>query len=186
MFSSKPYIDINKLIKWNVEFDLSLTNKTAKKGDVFLKEGQRCDHLFYIIDGFARVYYLDLNGNEITHWFCAKDSIITSPFSFLKRERNILFFEALEDTALITINAGQLEKLIYHLPELGEAFRHINAEFAMILSRRIMSIHTETAEERYLKLMKEHPLLFQKAKLSHIASFLGITQQSLSRIRKNL
>ncbi len=186
MFSAKPYIDINKLIKWNLEFHLRLTNKTAKKGDIFLKEGQRCDHLYYILDGFARVYYLDLEGNEITHWFCAKDAIITSPFSFLKRQPNILFFEALEDTELILISSPQLEKLIHHLPELGEAFRHINAEFAMVLSRRIMSIHTETAEERYLKLMEEHPLLFQKAKLSHIASFLGITQQSLSRIRTNL
>ena len=56
----------------------------------------------------------------------------------------------------------------------------------MVFSRRVMSIHTETAEERYLNLIKEHPLLFQKAKLTHIASFLGITPQSLSRIRKNI
>lgn len=186
MFSTKPYIDINKLVKWNIEFDLGLTNKTVKKGDVFLKEGQKCYHLYYILSGFIRVYYLDLDGNEITHWFCAKDSIITSPFSFVKDEKNILFFEALENTELILINSDQLKKMIYHLPELSQAFRHINAEFAMVLSRRIMSIHTETAEERYLKLIEEHPLLFQKTKLSHIASFLGITQQSLSRIRKNL
>ena len=186
MFSAKPYIDIEKLTKWDREFDLKLTHKTAKKGTVFLKEGQRCDHLYFIVDGFTRVYYLDLEGNEITHWFCAEDAIITSPFSLLKRERNILFFEALEDTELLLIDSNQLDKLILHLPALGEAFRHINAEFAMVLSRRIMSIHTETAKERYLKLIKEHPLLFQKAKLAHIASFLGITQQSLSRIRKNL
>lgn len=186
MFSAKPYIEISQLRKWNIEFDLGLTNKTAKKGDIFLKEGQRCDHLYYIINGFARVYYLDLEGNEVTHWFSAKDSMITSPFSYVKRETNILYFEALEDTELLLISSTQIEKLIHHLPELCEAFRHINAEFAMVLSRRIMSVHTETAEDRYLKLMKEHPLLFQKAKLSHIASYLGITQQSLSRIRKNI
>lgn len=186
MFSAEPYIGIDKLIRWNMEFDLRLTNKTAERGEIFLKEDQRCDHLYYIINGFVRVYYLDLNGNEITHWFCAKDSIITSPFSFVKGERNILFFEALEDTELLLINSSQLDQLIDHLPDLGEAFRHINAEFAMVLSRRIMSLHNETAEERYLNLMKDHPLLFQKAKLSYIASFLGITQQSLSRIRKNL
>jgi CRP-like cAMP-binding protein len=129
---------------------------------------------------------LDLEGKEVTHWFSNVDSIITSPFSYIKHERNILFFEALEATELVLITADQLEKLISHVPKLGEAFRHINAEFAMVLSRRIMSIHTETAEERYLKLIEEHPQLFQKAKLSHIASFLGITQQSLSRIRKNI
>ncbi len=186
MFSSKLYIDIEKLIKWNLEFGLGLRNKSVKKGEIFLKEGQRCKHLYYLLSGFTRVYYLDLEGNEITHWFCAKDAIITSPFSYVKDERNILFFEALEDTELILISAKQLDKLLHYKPELSEALREMNAEFAMVLSRRVMSLHTQTAEERYLNLMKEHPLLFQKAKLSHIASFLGITQQSLSRIRKNL
>ncbi|MBD0404053.1 Crp/Fnr family transcriptional regulator [Flammeovirga sp. EKP202] len=186
MFSSKPYLDINKLVKWNLEFDLGLTNKSVKKGDVFLKEGQPCKHLYYILKGFVRIYYLDLEGNQITHWFCADDAIITSPFSYVKGERNILYFEAMEDTELVLISASQLNTLIQHVPELGEGMRQMNAEFAMILSRRIMSIHTQTAEERYLNLMEQHPLLFQKAKLSQIASFLGITQQSLSRIRKNL
>ncbi len=186
MFSAKPHLDIEKLGKWDLEFKLGLTNKSARKGDIFLREGQPCEHLYYMLSGFSRVYYLDLNGNEITHWFCAKDSIITSPFSYRKGERNILFFEALEDSELLLISAEQLNKLIQRLPEIGDAFREINAEFAMVLSRRIMSLHTQTAEERYLRLIEEHPLLFQKAKLSHIASFLGITQQSLSRIRKNL
>lgn len=186
MFSSQSYLQLDKLLHSDVEFDLGLQQKEVKKGELFLKEGQRCDHLYCIVNGFVRVYYLDIDGNEITHWFCNNDSIITSPFSFIKGEKNILFFEALEDTQLILISAKQIENLIENLAELGEAFRHMNAEFAMILSRRIMSIHTETAEERYRKLLKEHPLLFQKAKLSHIASFLGITQQSLSRIRKNL
>ncbi|MGB0525466.1 MAG: Crp/Fnr family transcriptional regulator [Flammeovirgaceae bacterium] len=186
MFSAKPYIAISKLTKWNIEFNLGLTNKMVQKGVIFLKEGQPCKHLYYVLSGFVRVFYLDLDGNEITHWFCAKDSLITSPFSYVKGERNILFFEALEDTELILISTKQLDKLMDHIPKLNESFRHINAEFAMVLSRRIMSIHTETAQERYLNLMKEHPLLFQKAKLSHIASFLGITQQSLSRIRKNI
>ncbi|MCR9252799.1 MAG: Crp/Fnr family transcriptional regulator, partial [bacterium] len=149
MFSSKPYIDINQLKQWNVDFDLGLKNKSVKKGEVFLKGGERCIHLYYVLSGFVRVYYFDLEGNEITHWFCSKDSIITSPFSYVKGETNILFFEALEDTELMLISSNQLEKLINHLPETSESFRKINAEFAMVLSRRIMSIHTKTAEERY-------------------------------------
>ncbi|WNJ18011.1 Crp/Fnr family transcriptional regulator [Pontibacter sp. G13] len=186
MFSSKPYLDLDKLLKWNLEFDLKLTQKAVQKGEIFLKEGQPCHHLYYIQQGFIRVYYLDLAGKEITHWFCGQDSIITSPFSYVRGERNILFFEALEGTELTLISAQQINSLIQHVPALGTGLREMNAEFAMVLSRRIMSIHTETAEERYLHLMEEHPLIFQKAKLSHIASFLGITQQSLSRIRKNL
>ncbi len=186
MFSSKPYIDLKKLEEWNIELNLAVKTKHVKKGGVFLREGQRCLYLYFILKGFVRVYYHDLQGNEITHWFCSEDSVITSPFSYKKGEPNILCFEALEDTELLLLSSSQIETLVKHIPEFSEALRNMNAEFAMVLSRRIMSIHTETAEDRYLKLMKEHPLLFQKAKLSHIASFLGITQQSLSRIRKNL
>ncbi|UTW64078.1 Crp/Fnr family transcriptional regulator [bacterium SCSIO 12741] len=149
-------------------------------------EGQRCNYFYYILKGFIRVYYIDLEGNEVTHWFTPEDCMITSPLSFFKDEENILFFEALEDTEALLINRQQLDTIINQFKSTEEAVRHLYAEFAMVFSRRIMSIHTESAEDRYLKLLKDYPLLFQKAKLSHIASFLGITPQSLSRIRKNI
>ncbi len=112
--------------------------------------------------------------------------MITSPFSFFKSEANIINFEALEDSELILITKEQFDQMGDEIEAASHAFRHLLAEFAMKMSRRVMSIHNESAEFRYLKLLEEHPLIFQKAKLSHIASFLGITQQSLSRIRKNL
>jgi len=186
MFSSTPFIDLKRLEAWNQELKLGLEKRQVKKGELILREGQRCHHLYFIRKGFIRVYYLDLQGNEITHWFGAEDSLITSPFSYFKDERNILFFEALEDSELTLISRSQMDDLMKIKPELSDALRITNAEFAMVLSRRVMSIHTETAEQRYLNLIKEHPSLFQKAKLAHIASYLGITQQSLSRIRKNL
>lgn len=186
MIKANTYIKAEDLFEWNISLKLDLTTNTQKKGELFLEEGQRCDFFYYVLKGFVRIYYLDIEGNEVTHWFSAENSMITSPFSFFKKEKNILYFEALEDTELLLINSHQLDKIMSQSKETGKAYRHLLAEFAMILSRRIMSIHTLTAEERYLKLMKEYPLIFQKAKLSHIASFLGITQQSLSRIRKNI
>ena len=87
---------------------------------------------------------------------------------------------------MLLINNQQLDIIMSQSRSTEKAYRNLLAEFAMVLSRRIMSIHTETAEDRYLKLMREHPHIFQKAKLTHIASFLGITPQSLSRIRKNI
>ena len=99
---------------------------------------------------------------------------------------NILYFEALEDTELLLLTHNQLDEIIFNSKTTEKAYQNLLAEFAMVLSRRIMSIHTQSAEDRYLKLIKEHPLLFQKANLSHIASFLGITPQSLSRIRKSI
>ncbi|MEM6726723.1 MAG: cyclic nucleotide-binding domain-containing protein, partial [Bacteroidota bacterium] len=137
MFNTQPYIDLDQLTQWNLEFDLGLKKQSVKKGEIFLKAGQRCDYLYFILTGFTRIYYLDLEGKPITHWFSGPQAMITSPFSFLKQESNILFFEALEDTELLLVSAEQLDQLIQHQPPLGESFRHINAEFAMVLSRRI-------------------------------------------------
>ena len=186
MIHSEQFISAKDLLDWNIELQLGLQTSLKRKGELFLEEGQHCDYFYYILKGFVRLYYLDIEGNEITHWFSAEDSMVTSPFSFYKKEKNILFFEALEDTELLLITQSQLDIIVSQSKTTAKAYRHMLAEFAMVLSRRVMSIHTETAEDRYLKLIKEHPLLFQKAKLSHIASFLGVTPQSLSRIRKNL
>jgi len=186
MFKSDTYFTAKKLIQWNIDLQLDLTSRAVKKGKLILKEDQRCDYFYFVIKGLVRVYYIDLHGNEITHWFAAENSMITSPFSFLKKEKNILYFEAVEDTDLIAITSDQLDTIVRQVESTEVALRHLYAEFAMLLSRRVMSIHTETAEERYLKLMDEYPHLFRKAKLAHIASYLGITPQSLSRIRKKL
>ena len=151
-----------------------------------MKQKQRCHYFYFVSKGFIRLYYLDLEGREITHWFSAENMMITSPFSFFKEETNILNFQALEDTKLILVTRDQLDSFCDQIDHANKSFQSLFVEFAMRLSRRVMSIHTESAEYRYLKLLEEHPLIFQKAKLAHIASYLGITQQSLSRIRKNL
>lgn len=186
MFKVDQYFTSQELLDWNSEFQFGLTRRSVKKGDIFLREGQRCDYFYYILKGFVRVYYLDLEGNEVTHWFSPENSMVSSPLSFLRRDKNILYFEALEDTELVLITLEQLGVLNAQLETVGKAIRELHVEFIIILSRRIMSIHTQTAEERYLELMEKYPYLFQKAKLTHIASYLGITPQSLSRIRKNL
>jgi hypothetical protein len=105
---------------------------------------------------------------------------------FFKQEENILYFEATEETELILLNSNQLEIIINKIEYSGDAIRNLFAEFGMVMSRRVMSIHTQTAEERYLSLMNNYPEVFQKAKLTQVASFLGITPQSLSRIRKQI
>lgn len=186
MFKSDQFITAKKLLDWNLKYKLGLTTKTVHKSEIFLEEGQKCNYFFLVLKGFVRVYYYDLDGHEITHWFSADEMMVTSPFSFFKNEPNILYFQALEDTELLLITKEQIDSILLHDPSLSDNIRNLYVEFAMILSRRVMSIHTQTAEDRYLQLMEVHPYLFHKAKLAHIASYLGITPQSLSRIRKNL
>ena len=186
MIEANKYITTENLFTWDEDLQLGLKTSQVYKGELFLKEGQHCNYYYYIVKGFVRIYYHDLDGNQITHWFSPENSMITSPLSFLSGEKNILYFEALENTKLISITSNQIKSITSQIASAGEAFRRLTAEFAIVLSRRVMSIHTQTTEQRYLKLLSEHPYLFQKAKLAHIASYLGITPQSLSRIRKNL
>ena len=186
MFKSDQFISKENLLEWSQESGLELKVQKSRKGEVFLEHRQRCRYFYFVDKGFIRLYYLDLGGQEITHWFSAENMMITSPFSFFRDETNILNFESLEDSEFILITRDQLNLLSDRIASANKAFQSLFVEFAMRLSRRIMSIHTESAEYRYLKLLEEHPLIFQKAKLAHIASYLGITQQSLSRIRRNL
>lgn len=185
MIQTDNFFPLKRLLEWNIEHELELTTLSLKKGDVFLEKGQRSDYLYFVLHGFFRIYYYDLEGNEMTHVFCYDNSLATSPFSFFKGEENILYFKCHEDTELIQMTAVQLETLIAK-ENLGHVIRRLFLEFGMLMSRRVMSIHTETAEERYLKMMESYPKIFQKATLTQIASYLGITPQSLSRIRKNI
>ncbi len=186
MFQSSQIVSKDDLLTWGEKLSIEFKTQVARKGEIFLKHDQRCFYFYYVSKGFVRLFYLDLEGKEITHWFSSEHMMITSPFSFFKNEPNILNFEALEDTELILVTREQYFELYEKDDKANKAFFDLSAEFAMRLSRSVMSIHTETAQFRYLKLLEEHPLIFQKAKLAHIASYLGITQQSLSRIRKNL
>lgn len=180
------FITAQKLLDWNIDLSLGLTNIYVKRRDFVLEEGQRCDYFYFVLKGCLRVYYIDLHGNQVTHWFAAENSMVTSPFSFFKQEKNILWIEAIEDTEIIPLSAKQLRTIIKAVNNADSQIRKLYAEFAMNFSRRIMDIHTKTAEERYLKFIDKHPDLIKRVKLSHIASYLGITQQSLSRIRKNI
>lgn len=82
MFKADSYITDEKLRQWNHEFGLGLNEVTIPSGKLFLREGQRCDYFYYVVKGFVRVFYSDLEGNEVTHWFSPEDSMITSPRSF--------------------------------------------------------------------------------------------------------
>lgn len=186
MFKSDQFISKESLLGWSQDLKIDLKRQTVSKNEVFLEHRYKCHHFYYVIEGFVRIYYLDLQGQERTHWFASEDMMFTSPFSFFKDEANILNFQALDDTELILISRRQIETICDYSKEASKATRLLLSEFAMQFSRRIINIHTQPAEYRYLKLLEEFPEVFQKANLSYIASYLGVTLQSLSRIRRNL
>ena len=186
MVQTDKYIALQDIYEWSDKLGLKIDGVEVKKGGVFLKQGQKCDYFYYIIEGLMRIFYYDHEGHEVTHWFSSQDMMITSPDSFFNGNENILNFEALEDCKLLLVTHEHLEAASKNVPGFDVVFRKLIVDYTIQLSRRIMSIHTESAEYRYLQLIKYHPNIFHRTKLSHIASYLGITIQSLSRIRRKL
>ncbi|MCT4581169.1 MAG: cyclic nucleotide-binding domain-containing protein [Flavobacteriales bacterium] len=82
MTQAQKYIPLKDFLEWNIEYRLGLTTLTVKKGEVFLEKGNRCDYLYFVLKGFVRIHYYDIEGNDMTHLFAFQNSIITSPFSF--------------------------------------------------------------------------------------------------------
>lgn len=153
---------------------------------ILLEIGSVCDHLYFIENGILRNYYYDAKGNDITHWFASEGMVVTIPPSFFKRTPSQFRIEALEDMVVRNITFDQMQEAFSQSHQLERFGRLLVTEIMMVLGQKIMDLQTKSAEERYNDLLEDHPDIFQRAKLGHIATYLGITQQSLSRIRANI
>lgn len=159
--------------------------RKVNKGDFILKRGEVCRHIYFVDRGIARIFYYK-NGRDITEWFASQNEFLFSIKSYFKESPSNLAIEALEDSEIILLSKACQQELIKSNLEVAnlmiEAF-----SFSLILSQeRMETIQFETAKERYLNLLKDKPEIIQKAPLQHIASFLGITQETLSRIRSQI
>ena len=169
---------------------LHTLNARAKKiafprNEIVVESGKICNHIFFIRKGMLRSFYYDRKGKDITNWFANEDMIITAAQSFFKREPSFLRIEAIEDTVVKAISYDQLEEIFQEHHSLERFGRLIMTEIMMAVGKKAIYLQVKSAEERYHELIKTHPDIFQRAKLGHIAGYLGITQQSLSRIRAN-
>jgi CRP-like cAMP-binding protein len=165
----------------------SLEQKLYKKGDFFIKEGQPCNTIGFLITGIARVYYL-IDGKEITSYFNTdnRNILVCSFTSFLSRKPSFEIIQFLEDTELLVLNYDQLNLLYEKSPAIQRLGR-LMAEHNYVLSmERIYSLQHLPAVERYTNMLKIYPGLLNQIPHHFIASYLGITPESLSRIRKDV
>ena len=166
-------------------FDTYTKEKTFPKHALILDAGSICNHLLIIKSGLVRNFYFDPKGNDITHWFSGPNSVVTSPPSFFKQEPSFFRIETLQPTVANVITHSQLEEAFKKSIELERFGRQLAINIMMALGQKVIDLQTKTAEERYHELLFQYPDILQQAKLGHIAGYLGITQQSLSRIRGN-
>jgi CRP-like cAMP-binding protein len=162
-----------------------LEPRSCRKGDHFVKEGQLCNTIGFLNSGIARVYYL-IDGKEITSYFNAgnRNMFVCSFSSFLSRKPSFENVHFLEDSELLLLNYDDLQALYEKSPAIQKLGR-LMAEYNYVLSmERIYSLQHSPALERYNAMLKIYPGLLNQVPHHYIASYLGITPESLSRIRK--
>jgi CRP-like cAMP-binding protein len=162
----------------------TFTPKEIRRNAFLLKEGRVANDYYFIEEGFMRSFAHDTEGNEVTTAFFSANQVVFEVSSFFNRVQSKENIVAIDDCKGWVITYEQLNHLFHNLPEFRDFGRSILVKGFAALKVRMLSMITETAEERYDALMKYNPEIFKHAALKHIASYLGITDTSLSRIRK--
>jgi len=152
------------------------------KGHILLHAGGTCNYLYFIEKGITRTFYIK-DGRDITDWLSLENTFATSVISLFTRRPDRRSIELLEDSTIVELPHYELESLFakYHdLERLGRLWSNYGI---VQLQQRFDDLHFATAAERYAKLIQYNPTILQRVALGIIASFLGITQETLSRIR---
>lgn len=166
------------------EFLYSISKeKTFPKGEVLIREGQIVKRTFFVTSGCLRSYCVDKNGREHTLLFAIKDWWISDYIAIHTDELATLTVECLTESKVIEFNAKELDEIHARFPEFETYQRHNLERHVVSLHKRILNQLQLSAPERYHLFLKQYPDIEQYTRNYHIASFLGITQQSLSRIR---
>jgi CRP-like cAMP-binding protein len=155
---------------------------SIKKNRELQPIGHTCRTIYFINKGIARIFYYK-NETDITESFSMENDIIVRVESLFKGIPSQKGIQILEDSEIIAIDAIKLFRLYDQFHDLERLFRLIFEESHVDLVQRLESLQFHTAEERYKLLLKKSPAILQRVPLKYIASYLGITQVSLSRIR---
>ncbi len=185
----EQYINLN-LVEWKlIESKLTLTS--FKKGETILHQGDVCKNLYFINSGLARGFVIDANGKDFTWSIYFNDThahmtnlFVTDYESFLNQQPSSIHIEALEDCEIVVTSFLDVE-FIYNNLKKGERFGRLMAQEAYkYLHHQIINRETKSAKERFEEFLEQTPHLLNKVPQYHIATFLGITPQHLSRLKK--
>jgi CRP-like cAMP-binding protein len=189
---------MNELLHRNVEKRVGLTKKewslwdrffvprSVRKRQFLFQAGEVCSLFAFVNSGCLRQYSTDARGEEHVIQFAIRDWWIGDIQSFLTGEPAAYSIDALEDSEVLLIDKTSREKLLETAPRADRFFRLLMESHFVAINRRIDAHLRSSAEERYLAFQKTYPALVEEIPLHQVASYLGITPQSLSRIRKDL
>jgi CRP-like cAMP-binding protein len=160
--------------------------RKVKKRQFLLQEGDVCKHLAYVNSGCLREYSVDHKGEIHIIQFAIRDWWIADLNSFLSGLPSGQNIDAMQDSEVLMLEQAAREKMLEAVPKMERFFRLLLEGKYVATQRRINDTLTASAEERYLGFIRTYPALVQEIPQQDIASYLGITPQSLSRIRKEL
>lgn len=166
-------------------FEPFLRTKKLAEREVLLKAGNTCTEMGFVNQGCFRVYYA-LDGKEINTQFIFEQQFVVDYDSFLQVKPSRCFIQALEPTEIVQFSFAELQNA-YRLSHNWERFGRIMAEYSyQLTTQRVESFLFRDGEQRYLDLMATQPAIFDRIPLYHIASYLGLERESLSRIRRKV
>ena len=168
-------------------FSSRLIKREFPKNTTFLNYGEVENHISFIEKGEVRFFIPKENKEkEVTFGFSFKDEFVSAYDSFLTQKPSLYQIETLAETTLWSITYNDLQE-VYKSTEIGNTIgRFISEKLFLLKSRREQALLNETSEERYLKLFKDRPNVIKQIPLKYIASYIGVTPQALSRIRKRI
>lgn len=189
---------MSELLRKHINKRVSLTEKefktflqffkprTVRKRQFLLQEGDVCKRLAFVLHGCLREYTVDPKGDEHVLSFAVQDWWISDLNSFLSGTVSSHNIDAIQDSEVLMLDKDDRERLLEAVPKVERFFRLLLEANYVATHRRIQQMLTASAEERYLSFTKTYPNLVEQVPQGQIASYLGITPQSLSRIRKEL
>lgn len=162
----------------------NFNERTIEKERFLIRKGQVVTSYYFVKSGGLRIYF-DKEDRHITGWLAFENDFFTELNSLKSGQPTLFNIQAIEDTTLLSIDKNKIEKLYKEFPVWQQFGRQIWEDAFLKVVNGILSYQTMTAEERYMHMMKQSDLL-QRVTLKQLASYLGITQTSLSRIRKSV
>jgi CRP-like cAMP-binding protein len=159
--------------------------RTVKKNDYLLRPGETCKDLVFVRSGCLRLYYMTEDSVEVSVWFAFKQTSAIEIYSFISQKPSEYFLQAIEDSEILYLPKTELDKLYLIQPKMQEMMRKFWEDVVLNLIDRFTALQRDTAEERYRELLGK-PAYLQTIPQKYLASFIGVTPTSLSRIRKNI
>ena len=179
----------------HISSNLQVTNLAAKaaleesfvqqqfcRNEWLIEAGKVCRHLYFIEKGCIRGYYV-IDGKDLSQWFGFENDFVTSFRSYATKTMSTEYIQVVEDSVIWSISRERLDELLVQFPELERLVRLIYEHYYIRLEERYSNAHFQTASGRYEDLLNKTPHILQRMPLGYVASYLGISAETLSRIR---